>query len=526
MYRLAIAVAVVAAGLIYAQAPTYKIAGQVVRETGNPVRAARVSVFASLHPDRQISCISGDNGEFSFTGIPAGKYSLQVTYRGLTQLYKQDEQFSTGIVTGPGLDTEHIRFELQTPASIVGSVLDDLGDPVRNATVYLFSRWVYRGTVRTGLKQTKTTANDGSFHFTRLDPGTYYVAVSGRPWYAQGPISSRDASGQLTTTQPPAELDVAYPVTYYSGSMSPDGATPIELQNGARAEIQFRLQAVPAVHAALEGIDKQPDQHISGTVSQPGPGGTMVGVQAFVTDSGISGIPPGNYAISLSLNGPKGAAPLGTQSVSLFSDSAITPARGSDASLNGKLIMDGAIPQSLAVLLEGTTNTNQAFSFVAEKGSFEMPNIIPGTYNLRLANTSELYVNTVNLKGATYANGALEVKEGEHIEMTIQAAIGLSDIDGIATRAGKRAEGVMVLAIPQNYAHGNYIPRDQSDSDGSFSLKNAPPGRYTLIAIEDGRNLEYANSQVITPYVAGGRIVSVPLAPDARVEVEVQPPKL
>jgi len=34
--------------------------------------------------------------------------------------------------------------------------------------------------------------------------------------------------------------------------------------------------------------------------------------------------------------------------------------------------------------------------------------------------------------------------------------------------------------------------RDQSDSDGSFSLRDAAPGKYTVVAIEDGWELEWA----------------------------------
>jgi hypothetical protein len=517
------ALTVVAAGLIREQAPTYKIAGQVVREAGNPVRGARVSVFASLHPDQQISCVSGENGQFLFTGIPPGKYSLQVTYHGWRQLYRQNEEFSTGIVVAPGLDTEHIRFLLEASASIVGSVSDDIGDPVRNAMVYLFSRWAYRGMLRTGVKQTKTTGNDGSFHFINLDPGTYYVAVSGRPWYARGPDLSGNGSGQMTMAQPAPELDVAYPVTYYSGVTSADAATPIELQHGSRAEIQFRLQAVPAVHAAFEGIDKQPDQHISGAILQAGPAGAMISVESFLNDTGVSGIPPGNYVISLSLVGGKSAAPLGTKSVRLFSDSPITMGRDTDASLSGKVILESPVPDRVAVLLEGTTNSNQSFNMIDQNGSFQMHDIVPGRYNVRLANTPELYLKSVLVKGADYTHGVLEVKQGERIEMTIEAAKGVCDIDGIATRDGKGVEAAMVLAVPQTYAHGNYIPRDQSDSNGSFSLRYAPPGRYTVIAVEDGRNLEYANPQIMAPYLAHGRTVDVPVAPNTRVEVEVQP---
>jgi hypothetical protein len=45
---------------------------------------------------------------------------------------------------------------------------------------------------------------------------------------------------------------------------------------------------------------------------------------------------------------------------------------------------------------------------------------------------------------------------------------------------------------------------------------------YTLIAIDNGRGLAYADPAVIAPYLQGGRVLDLPLANDATVQVEVQ----
>jgi hypothetical protein len=67
--------------------------------------------------------------------------------------------------------------------------------------------------------------------------------------------------------------------------------------------------------------------------------------------------------------------------------------------------------------------------------------------------------------------------------------------------------------------------RDQSDSHGTFTLNWALPGRYTLVAIDNGRGLAYADPTVIAPYLQAGRVLDLPLANDATVQVEVQPRK-
>jgi protocatechuate 3,4-dioxygenase beta subunit len=501
------------------QTQEFKIAGKVMRQTGNPIRGARVSVWPVQQANRQLSCVTGESGEFAFSGLPAGKYSLRVSYHGWTQAYRESEGYSTAIAAGPGLDSEHIAFAVDSPASIAGSVVDDVGDPVRNATVYLFGRSVSHGRLETGLKSTVVTATDGSFHFAHLVPGTYYVAVTGIPWYAQMShlVSSSD---QQRMTRP--DLDVAYPFTYYADARTFEGATPLKLEEGARAEIRFTLQAVPALHITLDGIERPPDQQILGSVYQIGPDGTLVSVQAAMVNSVISGIAPGDYVLSALLSGQNQPIVIGSQAVSLSSDSTVHVSDAIKTSVSGKIVLDGDVPPMLAVVLQSVTDGSQAVGWIVHDGSFTIPDVKPGQYDLRLGNTTELYVRSVTPKGAPYSKGQLEVSPGAQVELTIEAARGMSKVEGIAVRDHKPFPGAMVLLLPLDVSRSNYIPRDQSDSDGTFTLNWAAPGRYTVVAIDNGRDLEYAKPAVIAPYLQGGRVIDVPLPKNATVEVEVQ----
>jgi hypothetical protein len=68
----------------------------------------------------------------------------------------------------------------------------------------------------------------------------------------------------------------------------------------------------------------------------------------------------------------------------------------------------------------------------------------------------------------------------------------------------------MIALVPRNpAAYRALVRRDQSDSDGSFSLRNVPPGQYTVIAIDDGWKLDWRNRESIVRYLSGGLSVTV-----------------
>jgi hypothetical protein len=51
--------------------------------------------------------------------------------------------------------------------------------------------------------------------------------------------------------------------------------------------------------------------------------------------------------------------------------------------------------------------------------------------------------------------------------------------------------------------------RDQSDLDGTFTLHDVVPGFYTLIAIENGWDLDWSQPSVISVYLKRGRKIQI-----------------
>jgi hypothetical protein len=130
-------------------------------------------------------------------------------------------------------------------------------------------------------------------------------------------------------------------------------------------------------------------------------------------------------------------------------------------------------------------------------------------------------MKSVAVKGAEYSRGELEVREGAQIQLAITAAKA-EDFSGVVTKDGQPFGGAMVLLVPQDFSHGAAIPRDQSDSDGTFKMASVAPGRYTLLAIEEPGELAYHDPAAIAPYLKQGRTLQLPLASDTQTNVEVQ----
>jgi hypothetical protein len=545
MTRLCLLVLLV--GLLFAApvpnpAPKYTISGVVISEqTNQPIKHALVTITQNDHPDRAASLYTAADGRFTFTDVPGGKFTMQAAVRGVERLLNQDGQFSTGIVTAPGIDSEHIVFRFPITANITLKVQDEQGEPVPNAQVALFGERVNAGWQQVNIIQQSGTDNDGAARLSHIEPGArYYIAVFGRPWYSQDQMSGMPNTNQSEI----AALDVAYPPTYYPNSQSPDGAAPIILGPGERATLQMTLHAVPAIKISVDGLpsaSEQSEQSRGGVrsfVEIVGPQGVRFMVNAgasYSNDGGleIHGLAPGNYIVSLSRVGMRRHFPeaLGSARVSASGDTHINANDLPRTSVTGKLTLEGSgNPGGLAVWLMQPTTGHTAMCRAAHDGAFEcregrgMGEVVqPGRYEIRLANSTEFYIKSVSAQGAHYAGGLLDVREGASIALAVVAAKGSTKLDGIALRNGKPLAGAMVLLVPRDAGSAADIPRDQSDSDGTFTLPNVHLGPYYLLAIDNGRNLVYHDPKVIAPYLANAQKITIPLAREERVSVTVQP---
>jgi len=106
------------------------------------------------------------------------------------------------------------------------------------------------------------------------------------------------------------------------------------------------------------------------------------------------------------------------------------------------------------------------------------------------------------------------------VKLTVVVSKGSGHITGVALKDGKPLDGIMVVLVPEIPEHNLVLfRRDQSDSDGSFNLPGVLPGKYTVIALENGWDLDWYTPGVLQKYLPAGKPVDV--NPNAKLDVRV-----
>lgn len=511
-------------------AGAYQIGGVVVdSKSGAALHGVDVVITPFGEARNSVAKATAEDGSFVFNGLQAAKYSVVASRRGyVTSAYQEHQGFSTAIVTGPGQETSHLRFEIVPAAILSGSVIDDAGDPVPGAMVTLFRQNPANGLGEIARAQATTADEAGAFEFTRLASGTFFIAVSAKPWYAFHPQPMhRFGDGTQPDQQPPrSPLDVAYATTFYADTADSSSATPIVLRAGDHPQITVTLHPVPAIQLRLN-LPPSPAES-NGTpvrgfnppsLSQTAFGTTeiMIPTASMTVEDGsgryfeIYGLAQGEY--TLEFRGENGQGQ-GTSEMKLTGDQVLeNSAIATGVEVKGTVAMafGTTAPEDLRVALAPVVGRERSSGQkVTDRGAFTFHDVGPGVYELIVTGGGrQLPVLQIRTVGRTIEGGRIQIGS-DAVALQADVAIGSATINGFAERNGKRFGGAMIVLVPHNPgANPSLFRRDQSNSDGSFTLPRVVPGRYTLIAIEDGWDLEWAREGTLQRYLPQGKPVEI-----------------
>jgi hypothetical protein len=499
----------------------FKIVGTVVSSlTGTPLSQARVTLSDTADRRNSAFIITADNGRFTFAPLGRGKYALQGARRGfIAAAYEQHEQFSTAIVTGSDFNTENLVLRLTPLAQLSGKVLDETGEAIRKANVTLYMENHQAGMKRTIPVGGDSTDDEGYYEFAALVPGNYFVSVSAQPWYAVRSFSESRRSNNLPQNVSPS-LDVAYPTTFNNGATDSQGATPITIHGGDHLQADLHLSPVPVLHLIFRALEsEQPGQGIPMPVFEKR---VFDGVE-YVNSQGMQSISPGVYELtgipagkySVRMQGPGTPQAQQSNEMSLVKDGQELDVAQSVPSSSVKFTVKFPArepqPKQLSIALQDSRMQVVAFKDLDPTGDAAFDDVAAGKYSILVFSPNKRYsvVRTVS-SGVEIPGHDLNATPGSNLSLTVFLAAGVVSVEGFVKRAGKASSGIMVALIPSDpQSHLDMFRRDQSDSDGSFVLRDVIPGSYTLIAVEDAWGFQWQQPDALKRYLEHGQNLTI-----------------
>ena len=302
--------------------------------TGQPARKVRLNLSGvELRGGR--STTTDDQGRFSFTALPAGRYSLSANKPGhLSVTYGQRRPGMQGTQIQLS-DGQKFQAPLQIPRGSVltGIVLDENGEatPGTNVRALRFATQNGRRTLQSS--GNGTTDDRGIYRIFNLQPGEYAVCatprnnnpgdferaqmeiqalreqsleVAGRGADLARTIQDRIAAVQAAMPQQADEVPAGYAPVCYPGTTTTAEASPVTLGIGEeRPGVDFQLRLVPM--ARVEGtVINSTGAQLQGLevmLQDAAPGNMSLGnVNARPVDAEgrfmIPGVAPGQYKLS------------------------------------------------------------------------------------------------------------------------------------------------------------------------------------------------------------------------------------
>ena len=509
----------------------FEVTGRVVNSiTGEVVHRAFVQLASVARRAEVQHLEAASDGAFAFHHLAPGKYNLIGQARGFPpQSFDQHENFNTAIVVGPDKVSTNILFRLRPDGSILGRVLDEHHEAVREAQVWLFQKRSDTGKLLIEPRSQMQTQDKGEYHFNHLGPGTYYVAVAAQPWYRrymQGVPRNIDPGQQKPEVDP--ALDVAYPLTYYPGATEADSAGAIVVHAGDRITADFDLAPVASLHFTMRNSSPDGGQPAQPNFRQRVFGEPLVFLQPSVIwgqgEIEVSGIAPGDYAFNL-FHRDGNSTTLRTQDVSLQQSGELDASAAPTLErIHGQLKLDGArnLPNSF-IQFRDASSGRPISAAIDEHGEFTFQPEQPGRYGVALANAPGYAIRSIAATGATVNGRTIEFTGAQPVELTIEASQGVGTVNGTVMNGDKPLSGAMVVLVPQQIADNvSLFRRDQSDSDGTFTLPDVVPGRYTVIALENGWEMEWASPEALRPYLPKGARVQIEGKQQLEIRVAAQ----
>jgi hypothetical protein len=480
------------------------ITGQVVdAATGRPVSAAIVTLDVRGRIEGP-QILTGADGRFAFTGLPAQDGSYTVTARKGGYLEgasgrRRPGGASQAVVLNALTRTADVAVRVWKSGAIQGTVIDEAGEPVIGVQMRLAVRQSAGATRQFTPVATAPAITDdrGMYRFSSLIPGDYIVLASLPPVSLKTTVfediaRTGRASGELGLLLPGGSsyLDSGdarialrpgtpvpsqgadgrlriYPTTFHPSAAAPAQASIVTLASGEeRSNVDVQLAPVPTARVSGTLISSAgPVEATPVRLMPTGLDGVPLDALAPVTSTDASGafvfavVPAGSYTLRAFSRG--GSADLGWVDlpVTVAGDDVdgIVAVMNAPLALSGRFQFDGALaPPPVSperpmlagsLLLESADGPNDRMT-VAMTGSdrnFRIAGYLPGRYRVRVTNSPSGWMfKSAMLNGVDVSETPFELTR-DIADLMLTFTDRWSGISGSVQ--GRGAEGATVLAF-------------------------------------------------------------------------------
>jgi len=491
------------------------ISGTVIEAlNGEPVRKAIVTLTLHGEPRMWATTRTDGAGQFSFAGLPPGKYNLSAAKQGLgTATYgvRSAGEAGDAIALEQGETRVGVKLFFIHSGRVAGHVLDTEGDPAANVEVALLRPGRNLGKRVLVNYRRSVTDDRGEYRITGVDPGDYYL-LANPPSFRTG-LAAQSQTGLLTAQ-------------YYGGSREWKDSTVLHLQSGeSLADVDFHLTAEQPykIRGHVTGLpDLDPSLAPSGT-SLPGTrlGRQEKGVEFRVSPVGedaprwstlteltppdysfdFDQLPGGVYRLEarVNLHNRVWAASQLFDTHSAADEVVLTLAPAID--IKGQLRVEGELKAGrpdLEVQLVSQATRNETISGRPNAdGRFTLEQVPAGEWTLNLVELPlDAFLKSANLgdKDVRFAPVSIEAGSAA-LPLNIVISARMAKIEGeveAVTGDSKRA-GIVVAPVGPFHDLARFYYGAVADDNGKFHFAHVVPGKYKIFALERMAPLRFRN---------------------------------
>jgi protocatechuate 3,4-dioxygenase beta subunit len=529
---------VLAAGTLAAQG---SIEGQVFNAaTGAPLKKTMVRLNALNSPGQgyggqqaqqgrmpvNLAKETDDQGNFSFTGLDPGRYSLSAQRTGFLRQSYGARHFNTNGVPIVLTQDQHIKnlaFRLAPQSVIVGKVIDEDGEPAAHVLVQAL-KYAYRG----GKKQWSQVENGqtsdiGEYRMANLEPGRYLIRISPRNLGEMVQMSS--------VAEPmPDKPEMVMATTYYPNAADTTGGAPIDVAPGAEVRgIDIRLRKVASFRVRGKVVVPGGTDRMTTSVmlSSADGGGNIESMGMARQPDGrfeIRGVAPGSYIAHAQIRNSNQQM-IGMQTVQVGSahvDNVVL-------TLSPSFDIPGTVRVAESHAKVNLQNVNvmaRPVGFIfggmgrgktGDDAKFTLKNVMPQRFTVDVANPPDgCFVQSIKYAGQEVTAAGVEPNGGAPLEIVLSATAG--QVTGAVTdKDGKPVAGAAVVLFSKSTPAAG--PWNMfTDENGSFTFKGLKPGDYKLLSFEDVEPGAYTDPEFIKPWES--RASDVKLDPSGKAAVQ------